>query len=89
MIQPAFPFFLSTVCRIHPRVGLGDLGKGNSPNSSDGIVPYWSSHLDGAVSEDFVPTSHEARCRTRKPSKTLLVLGAPFHRGRARSSLIF
>ena len=25
---------------------LGDRGKGDSPNSSDGVVPYWSSHLD-------------------------------------------
>ena len=28
--------------------------------SSDGIVPYWSAHLDGAASETIVPYSH--RC---------------------------
>src|SRR5712691_6786173 len=27
---------------------IGDRGRGNSPNSSDGVVAYWSSHLDGA-----------------------------------------
>ena len=27
---------------------------------SDGIVPYWSSHLDGAQSELVVPSSHNA-----------------------------
>jgi triacylglycerol esterase/lipase EstA (alpha/beta hydrolase family) len=37
---------------------IGDRGKGNSPNSSDGVVPYWSSHLDGAQSEVIVPGPH-------------------------------
>ncbi len=27
---------------------IGDRGRGDTPNSSDGVVPYWSSHLDGA-----------------------------------------
>jgi hypothetical protein len=27
---------------------------------SDGIVPYWSSHLDGAKSELVVPSDHGA-----------------------------
>ena len=39
---------------------IGDRGKGNTPNSSDGVVPYWSSHLDGAASEKIVPSNHEA-----------------------------
>ena len=30
---------------------MGDRGKGDAPNSSDGIVPYWSSHMQGAKSE--------------------------------------
>lgn len=38
----------------------GDRGKGNTPNSSDGVVPYWSSHLDGAASEKIVPSGHMA-----------------------------
>ena len=37
---------------------IGDQGKGNTPNSSDGVVPYWSSHLDGAKSEKIVPSGH-------------------------------
>lgn len=37
---------------------IGDEGKGNSPNSSDGIVPYWSSHLNGEKSEKIVPGPH-------------------------------
>jgi pimeloyl-ACP methyl ester carboxylesterase len=39
---------------------IGDRGRGDSPNSSDGIVPYWSSHMDGAKSEDIVPSGHGA-----------------------------
>ncbi len=42
---------------------LGDRGKGGNldrtkPVSSDGIVPYWSGHMDGAVSELIVPSDH-------------------------------
>jgi pimeloyl-ACP methyl ester carboxylesterase len=37
---------------------IGDRGKGNTPNSSDGVVPYWSSHLATASSELIVPTGH-------------------------------
>lgn len=37
---------------------IGDRGKGNGADSSDGIVPYWSSHLDGAKSEKIVPAGH-------------------------------
>ena len=39
---------------------IGDRGRGNTPNSSDGVVPYWSSHLSSAESEKIVPTGHEA-----------------------------
>jgi pimeloyl-ACP methyl ester carboxylesterase len=44
---------------------IGDRGKGGNkdktkPCSSDGIVPFWSSHIDGAVSELVVPTHHGA-----------------------------
>src|SRR5713101_5285327 len=37
---------------------IGDRGRGDSPNSSDGVVAYWSSHLDGAKSERIVPSGH-------------------------------
>ena len=39
---------------------IGDRGRGDTPNSSDGVVPYWSSHLDGAQSELIVPSAHPA-----------------------------
>jgi pimeloyl-ACP methyl ester carboxylesterase len=37
---------------------VGDRGRGDTPNSSDGVVAYWSSHLDGAASERIVPSNH-------------------------------
>ena len=37
---------------------IGDRGKGDTPNSSDGVVEYWSSHQSGAESELIVPTGH-------------------------------
>ncbi|MFN0129561.1 MAG: lipase family alpha/beta hydrolase [Verrucomicrobiales bacterium] len=42
---------------------IGDRGKGGNldrtkPVSTDGIVPYWSSHLDGAQSELIIPSGH-------------------------------
>ena len=44
---------------------MGDRGKGGNkdrtkPVSTDGFVPYWSSHLDGAQSETIVPSKHSA-----------------------------
>jgi pimeloyl-ACP methyl ester carboxylesterase len=39
---------------------IGDRGRGDTPNSSDGVVAYWSSHLDGAQSEKIVPSGHPA-----------------------------
>ena len=39
---------------------IGDRGKGDTPNSSDGVVEYWSSHLKSAKSEKIVPGPHGA-----------------------------
>jgi len=39
---------------------LGDRGRGDSPNSSDGVVPYWSSHLDASRSEFIAPCNHSS-----------------------------
>jgi triacylglycerol esterase/lipase EstA (alpha/beta hydrolase family) len=59
------PLLLS-ILNLPPTPGLpfhsviGDRGKGGGVNSSDGVVPYWSSHLDFAVSEKIVPSGHGA-----------------------------
>lgn len=39
---------------------IGDRGRGDTPDSSDGVVPYWSSHLNSARSEKIVPGPHGA-----------------------------
>jgi pimeloyl-ACP methyl ester carboxylesterase len=53
---------------------IGDRGKGDSPNSSDGIVPYWSSHLDGAQSECIVPSGHSAHQNPQAIAEVLRIL---------------
>ena len=40
---------------------MADRGRGHTPNSSDSIVPYWSSHLGGAKSELAVNSNQNAQ----------------------------
>ncbi len=53
--------------RISPTVRchsiIGNRGDGRSVGSSDGVVPYSSSHLDSAVSEVMVPAGHSGTLR--------------------------
>jgi pimeloyl-ACP methyl ester carboxylesterase len=37
---------------------IGDRSKGNTPDSSDGVVPYWSSQITPVASEKIVPSDH-------------------------------
>ena len=60
-LSPKHPYFQALEAR--PIFGpyhsiVGDRGRGNTPDSTDGIVPYWSSHLKGAQSEVIVPGPH-------------------------------
>ena len=61
--------FITTVASLPIKRGvpfhsiIGDRGKGGfldhrKPTSSDGVVPYWSSHLQGARSEKIIPSGH-------------------------------
>ena len=52
----------------------GDRGKGNAPKSSDGLVPYWSSHLPDAVSEKIVPSHHPAHQHPQGIEEVLRIL---------------
>jgi pimeloyl-ACP methyl ester carboxylesterase len=49
------------IARIPYHSIMGDRGRGDTPNSSDGVVPYWSSHLPGAQSELIVNSDHGAQ----------------------------
>jgi hypothetical protein len=53
---------------------IGDRGRGDSPNSSDGVVPYWSSHMKGANSEDIVPSNHSAHQNPQAIEDVLRIL---------------
>lgn len=53
---------------------IGDRGKGDTPNSSDGVVAYWSSHLDGAASEKIVPSGHGAHQNPEAIAETRRIL---------------
>ena len=56
--NPAFPVVNSPPMTVPYHSIIGDRGKGNTPNSTDGVVAYCSSHLDGAKSEKIVPGPH-------------------------------
>ena len=55
---------------------IGDRGRGDSPNSSDGVVPYWSSHLKGAETEHIVPSDHSAHQNPQAIAEVLRILKA-------------
>ena len=40
---------------------IGDRGRNDTPNSSDGVVKYHSSHLDWSASEKIVPSGHSVQ----------------------------
>jgi triacylglycerol esterase/lipase EstA (alpha/beta hydrolase family) len=56
--SPALPVINSVPIGVPYHSIIGDRGKGDCPNCSDGVVAYWSSHLDGAQSETIVPGPH-------------------------------
>jgi len=56
--NPALPVINEARISVPYHSIIGDRGKGDSPNSTDGVVAYWSSHLDGAQSEKIVPGPH-------------------------------
>jgi pimeloyl-ACP methyl ester carboxylesterase len=56
--NPSFPVVNEPPMSVPYHSIIGDRGKGDCPNCSDGVVAYWSSHLDGAKSECIVPGPH-------------------------------
>ncbi len=56
--SPALPVINEARISVPYHSIIGDRGKGGCPNCSDGVVAYWSSHLDGAQSEKIVPGPH-------------------------------
>ncbi|HJW39398.1 MAG TPA: alpha/beta fold hydrolase, partial [Candidatus Udaeobacter sp.] len=58
--NPALPVVNSVPITVPYHSIIGDRGKDHCPDCTDGVVPYWSSHLDGAQSEVIVPGPHGA-----------------------------
>jgi hypothetical protein len=58
---------------------IGDRGRGDSPNSSDGVVPYWSSHMKGAESEHIVPSDHTAHQNPQAIAEVIRILRQHAH----------
>jgi triacylglycerol esterase/lipase EstA (alpha/beta hydrolase family) len=58
--NPALPVINEARITVPYNSIIGDRGKDHCPNCTDGVVPYWSSHLDGAQSEVIVPGPHGA-----------------------------
>ena len=66
-LSPRHPYFRALNARpigIPFNSIIGDRGRGDTPYSSDGVVPYWSSHLEGAQSEKIVPAPHNLTEKT-------------------------
>lgn len=83
MLSPEHPYFKALEdCKITVPFHsiIGDRGKGTGPESSDGAVPYWSSHLDGAQSEKIVPYGHSCTMKRETVAEVLRILR--LHAGR-------
>jgi hypothetical protein len=71
---------------------IGDRGRGDTPNSSDGVVPYWSSHIAPVESELIVPSGHsvqacpEAAVETKRILKVHMGSGAVIVKREQRGS---
>jgi hypothetical protein len=58
--NPSFKLLNAQPIEVPHHSVIGDRGKGDTPDSSDGVVEYWSSHLKTAKSEKIVPGPHGA-----------------------------
>jgi pimeloyl-ACP methyl ester carboxylesterase len=61
MLSPGHPYFAAIdrrPIRVPYHSIIGDRGRANGQAGSDGIVPFWSSYLPGAVSTRMVPFGH-------------------------------
>lgn len=77
MLSPNHPYFKALDKRpilVPYHSIIGDRGRGNSPDSSDGVVPYASSHLAGAQSEFITPHPHGCVERTETVVEVMRIL---------------
>lgn len=63
---------LNPKVEFHSIIGIRNAKQG--PGSSDGIVPFWSSHLDAAKSEMLVNSGHGAHVRQESIAEVRAIL---------------
>jgi hypothetical protein len=78
-LSPRNPFVLAVneipiSSRVPHHTIVGDRGKANTPHSSDGVVPYWSSHLPTASSEKVVPSGHSSHIHPAGVDEAMRIL---------------
>jgi hypothetical protein len=61
---------------------IGHLGPDEGPHSTDGLVEYYSSHLDGAESEKIVPAGHYLMDHPQTVAEIKRILEENIARGR-------
>jgi len=59
--NPALKILVSLPLVVPYHSIIGNEKAADTPGGTDGVVPYWSSHLDGAVSEKIVRSGHSAQ----------------------------
>ncbi len=78
--QPSLPI-LAGLPNAHPVREFSIIGNEGKPgpleDSSDGIVPYWSSHIDRAESELIVPSGHYAFYHPEAVEEITRILNLP------------
>lgn len=77
MLSPEHPYFkaLDTRPIVVPFHSIiGDRGKRNAKERSDGVVPYWSAHLDKAQSELVVPYGHSCTGKSETLDEIVRIL---------------
>ncbi len=65
---------LPSTVPFHSVIGNRGMNKRPLADTSDGIVPYWSSHMEGADSELVVPTGHDSFECSEAVSELLRIL---------------
>jgi len=58
---------------------IGNYKADDTPGESDRIVPYESSHIDGAASEVIIKSSHAVHCRPRAVLEIQRILKSHLH----------
>jgi hypothetical protein len=92
--SPALPVINSVPINIPYHSIIGDRGKDHCPNCSDGVVAYWSSHLDGAQSEKIAarlrinPEFANKVYDTIEPGTTVIITDQPVVRSRGNAAIL-